>query len=63
MNITELIEQSKVAREIHVLWQVKQQDQLNEGKQLIANVGDVEHHKKWIKYYDEIIEVLEKIRS
>jgi len=60
-SIPELIELSKEARETHVLWKDYNQKRIDKGEESIPHTGDPDHHKKWIEYYDEIIQVLNNL--
>lgn len=58
-SIKLLIEQSKIARQIHRNWKARQELRRSKGWPDVENVGNPEWHQRWIEYYDKIIEVLE----
>lgn len=62
MSKDEAIAFIREARQIHLEWASYQEAEPNwEAEVSSSKVGDAEHHREWVKKYDQILEVLEAV--
>ena len=52
MSKEEVIQKMVEGQRSHINWHSKQTERLSVGADFFENVGDIEHHEKWIEIYN-----------